>query len=158
MIRQADALTYDQPEQLTAVDHRMNGALEAGKESGEVTALRQEIRRMEDLVAHFRTTMGNGFFLTIQHAATLDGMRKELGAMIRGPETAAQREARLDSEADETMDRIAAVLMGRRNENSLVESNDDATGPVREQTIDELEAADDEAMANLGTRWDSVYG
>lgn len=151
--------------EVTAVDRRADAAKQVPgrkEESQDVLELRTAIRETEALVAHFRAEMGAGFFLTVQHAATLDKLRKELGLKLSGPETDAQREARLDAEADEAMDHVAAVLMAGRNEDALVESpdaeTDEADGPKRAKTIDEQEAADDEFMRQIGTTWDSPYG
>ncbi len=147
--------------ELTSADRRMEGA-DRSDHGREVAELRDEIRRMEALVAHFRTTMGNGFFLTVQHTATLNGLRKDLGHKLNGPETDAQREARLDAEADEAMDHIAAVLMAGRNEDALVESpdaeTDEADGPKRAKTIDEQETDDDEFFRRFAAGRDSLLG
>jgi hypothetical protein len=158
MIRQVE-LSFDQPMEATAVDYRADAAKQApgrNAETQEILDLRTEIRETEALVAHFLTTMGPNFFLTVQHMATLNNLRKELGLKLNGPETDAQRESRLDSEADEVLDQIAKVLMGSRNENALDDSANAADG--RPKTIDELEAADDDFLRQIGTSFDSPYG
>lgn len=158
MIRQVE-LSFDQPMEVTAVDRRADAAKQVPgrkEESQDVLELRTAIRETEALVAHFRAEMGAGFHLTVQHAATLDSLRKELGLKLNGPETEAQLQSRLDSEADEALDQIARVFMGGRNENALVESADVVASEPK--TIDQLEAADDEFMRQIGTAWDSPYG
>lgn len=118
-------------------------------ESSEVLALRDAVRRAEALVAQFRAEMGDGFYLTIQHAAHLDGLRMELNAAMHPEgETEAQRQSRLDSEADEAMDAAERYFLG----GGVSTPSSQLQKPV------EIDDEDDPAMLIRLAQMDSLYG
>ncbi len=110
------------------------------QESPEIATLRQELQEVLALAERFRREMGSNFYLTIQHTAHADRLRKEL---YLATETPQQRESRLDAEADAAMDAIEARFFG----------------PEQLQTQDALEPDEDDPqlLASLA-KFDSPIG
>lgn len=91
-------------------------------ESPNVVALRQELQAVLDLTERFRREMGNGFHLTIQHAAHAERLRHELRLATETPD---QREARLDTEADAAMDAVEAHFFRPEHPQDAAEADED---------------------------------